>query len=173
MNQQRPPQPPPWQGPPAWQPPPEQPGPAAGVQFAPHGERLIAYIIDSLIVSVVLFITIGVLFFAIILPGIRSGAGVALGVPFLLLTLVALIVGFAYFPFFWVRGGQTPGMKAFDLYVVRDRDGGPIDLGQAILRLVGFWIDGIAFYLGFIWVFIDSRRRAWHDLIAGTVVVKR
>jgi uncharacterized RDD family membrane protein YckC len=29
------------------------------------------------------------------------------------------------------------------------------------------------FYLGFLWVFVDGRRRGWHDLIAGTVVIKR
>lgn len=26
--------------------------------------------------------------------------------------------------------------------------------------------------IGYIWIFIDKRRRGWHDLIAGTVVVK-
>ena len=28
------------------------------------------------------------------------------------------------------------------------------------------------FYLGYIWIFIDKRKRGWFDLIAGTVVVK-
>ena len=28
-------------------------------------------------------------------------------------------------------------------------------------------------YLGFAWVFIDARRRGWHDLIAGTVVIEK
>jgi uncharacterized RDD family membrane protein YckC len=33
-------------------------------------------------------------------------------------------------------------------------------------------VNSLVFYLGFIWIFIDSRRRGWHDLIAGTVVVE-
>ena len=56
--------------------------------------------------------------------------------------------------------------------VVRDVDGGPVSMGSAILRLLGYWISGLVFYLGFIWIFIDKRKRGWFDLIAGTVVVK-
>jgi uncharacterized RDD family membrane protein YckC len=26
--------------------------------------------------------------------------------------------------------------------------------------------------IGFLWVFVDKRRRAWHDLIGGTVVIR-
>ena len=47
-------------------------------------------------------------------------------------------------------------------------------VGSALLRLLGLYvIDGLVFYLGFIWIFVDKRKRCWHDLIAGTVVVKR
>jgi uncharacterized RDD family membrane protein YckC len=41
----------------------------------------------------------------------------------------------------------------------------------AILRWIGFYISHLVFHLGFIWIFIDGRRRGWMDLIAGTVVV--
>jgi uncharacterized RDD family membrane protein YckC len=63
-------------------------------------------------------------------------------------------------------------MRLFRLRVVRDADGGPISGGQAILRLIGFWVSSFVLYLGFIWILIDSRRRGWHDLIAGTVVIE-
>ena len=42
----------------------------------------------------------------------------------------------------------------------------------AILRLVGYWVSGFVFYLGYIWIFVDKRKRGWFDLIAGTVVIK-
>jgi uncharacterized RDD family membrane protein YckC len=87
--------------------------------------------------------------------------------------VVGTLVSFLYFPFFWARGGQTPGMRVFRLRVVRDADGGPIGWGPAILRLIGFWVSSAVFYLGFIWIFIDKRRRGWHDLIAGTVVIEQ
>ena len=63
-------------------------------------------------------------------------------------------------------------MKMMGIRVVRDRDGGPVTGGQAILRLIGYWVSGFVFYLGYIWIFIDKRKRGWHDLIAGTVVVE-
>ena len=35
------------------------------------------------------------------------------------------------------------------------------------------YVASAVFYLGFIWILVDKRRRGFHDLIAGTVVVKR
>jgi uncharacterized RDD family membrane protein YckC len=64
-------------------------------------------------------------------------------------------------------------MRMMGLKVVRDVDGGPLSTGQAIIRLIGYWVSSAVLYLGFIWVLIDKRRRGWHDLIAGTVVVKQ
>ena len=62
-------------------------------------------------------------------------------------------------------------MKITGIRVVRDRDGGQVGWGAAIVRLIGYWVSGAVFYLGFIWILIDGRRRGWHDLLAGTVVI--
>jgi uncharacterized RDD family membrane protein YckC len=176
--------PPPQQTPPSWAPPPLEPGPAPGVRFASHGPRLLAYIIDGLIVGVVLIAVIVLLSILVFggswMAGLRnedfqnmSPAAVGTIVSFVLLVTSLSLASFLYFPFFWARSGQTPGMKLFGLYVVRDTDGGKISGGQAILRLFGYWVSAFVFYLGFIWILIDARRRGWHDLIAGTVVVER
>jgi len=85
------------------------------------------------------------------------------------LAIAAVAIG--YFPFFWAYTGQTPGMSMMKIKVVRDSDGGPLTAGAAILRLIGFWVSHLVFYLGFIWIFVDKRRRGWMDLIGGTVVV--
>jgi uncharacterized RDD family membrane protein YckC len=63
-------------------------------------------------------------------------------------------------------------MRLFGIRVVHDSDGTAIGWGTAVLRLLGYWVSGFFFSLGYIWMFFDSRRRGWHDLIAGTVVVK-
>ena len=39
-------------------------------------------------------------------------------------------------------------MKLFRIRVVHDVDGRPITAGQASLRLLGYWINSIAFYIG-------------------------
>jgi uncharacterized RDD family membrane protein YckC len=145
-----------------WTAPEPTPGPAPGVEFADPGPRLIGYIIDILINAgiVLALVVIGVIL-AAVLPILAI-------LPF----LGVVIIPFIYFPYFWAKDGQTPGMKQMGIKVVRDVDGGPLSAGQAILRLIGYWISGFVFYLGYIWILIDKRRRGWFDLIAGTVVVK-
>lgn len=162
----------------AWE-APDPTGPASGVEFAPHGDRLLAYLVDCVILMViagVMLIVVGVAF----LEGARAADGgrtVELSPSALLATLVLLLLMlllvFLYFPFFWARGGQTPGMWLFGLRIVRDRDGGRIGWGTAFLRTLGMYAASAVFYLGFIWILVDKRRRGFHDLIAGTVVVKR
>ena len=88
-----------------------------------------------------------------------------------LYVFVVLLVSVSYFPFFWARGGQTPGMRFFRLRVVSDVDGSRISGGTAVIRLIGLWISFLIFYLGIIWILVDGRRRGWHDLIAGTIVI--
>ena len=157
--------------PPAWQPPAAPAGPFPGVRFADHGARLISFILDQLII---LGISLVILAAFLIVAGIFA----AIGVDFLAATsVIAAIVGFfvvyfVYFPYFWTKHGQTLGMRPFKLRVVMDKDGGKVTMGPAILRLFGYWIDQIVFYLGYIWVLVDNRRRGWHDLIAGTVVIQ-
>jgi uncharacterized RDD family membrane protein YckC len=158
----------------AWQAPVEPRGPAPGVEFAPHGARLVAYLLDGLL----LFCT----FLVLMIPLVVVSAGMARdGSPpdvgtiliLVLIFLVMLLLAFGYFPFFWARGGQTPGMRPFGLWVVRDQDGSSIGWGTASLRLLGLYVASSVFYLGLIWILIDKRHRGWHDLIASTVVVRR
>lgn len=155
-----------------WQVPEEPPGPAPGLAFASHGARLGAYIVDVIIATVIIVI-IAIVGGLITAAGAVGGgvAGAAGGIT--LLVLAVIVVTFGYFPYFWATSGSTPGMKMFGLLVVRDRDGGKISAGQAVLRLIGYWVSSFVFYLGYIWIFIDKRHRGWHDLIAGTVVVQR
>ena len=110
-----------------WQAPEPEIGPAPGVAFAGPGARLVAYIVDIIIVSLVVVLL--------------SILGVALAVtipPLAILPIVAVIViPLIYFPYYWSNSGQTPGMKMMGIRVVRDRDGGPVTSGQAVLRLLG------------------------------------
>ena len=151
------------QQPVSWVAPEPVQGPGPGIEFGGPGARLVGYIVDVLIAGaavLVLVVVFGIL--AVIIP--------FLGVIGLLLSVI--VVPLAYFPYFWAKSGQTPGMKMMHIKVVRDSDGGPITSGQAILRLIGYWVSGFVFYLGYIWIFVDKRQRGWFDLIAGTIVIK-
>jgi uncharacterized RDD family membrane protein YckC len=162
----------------SWDAPAKEVGPAPGVKFAGHGARFLAYMVDTLIFALVMF-GLTTLVAAVLYAGAAAGdfrnpafsAAVVGG----LITwfLVLLVLALAYFPFFWTRWGQTPGMRLFGLFVVRDNDGGRISGGQAIVRLIGMWVSAVVIYIGFVWIFIDARHRGWHDLMAGTVMVER
>ncbi len=156
---------------PAWPSPVETIGPAAGVAFASHGGRLVAYVVDGILITV---LVVGVAFALALLTGVLAATGlVPLAVLSSILFFIAMFAfGLGYLPWFWVHGGATPGMRLFNLKLVRDRDGGPVGWGAAILRLIGMWVSAAVFYLGFVWILIDGRRRGWHDLIAGTVMVQ-
>ena len=146
---------------PAWQAPAPEAGPAPGMAFASPGSRLVAYILD-IIIQFLIVIMLGTL--AVVFATIFFLIGAIFA-----LAIIAVSVG--YFPYFWTRSGQTPGMNAMKIKVVRDADGGPVTVGAAILRLIGLWIGLAVFYIGVIWIFIDKRKRGWQDLIGGTVVV--
>ena len=168
---------------PTWQTPPESVGPAPGVRFAGHGARLGAYILDGILIGV--FVTAFVLVLAVVLFGtldwsvdangdLMFGDEAAAVGSILLFTAGSMLISFLamlYFPFCWARGGQTLGMRVAGIRVVSDRDGSRIGWGAAILRLIGWWVSGAVFYIGFAWILIDKRRRGWHDLIAGTCVI--
>jgi uncharacterized RDD family membrane protein YckC len=145
-----------------WQAPEPEPGPAAGVAFASPGSRLVAYILDLVIqFLVVLALAVVSIIFGVIFW------------PLAVLSAIAIfVVSIGYFPYFWAKSGQTPGMAQMKIKVVRDADGGPLTAGTAILRFIGLTVGLAVLYIGVIWIFIDKRKRGWQDLIAGTVVVE-
>jgi uncharacterized RDD family membrane protein YckC len=71
----------------------------------------------------------------------------------------------------WKTRGSTIGGSVFDLRVVR-LDGRPIDWETAIVRALSCFLSMVVVGLGFIWIVFDSNKQAWHDKIAGTVVVR-
>jgi uncharacterized RDD family membrane protein YckC len=72
----------------------------------------------------------------------------------------------------WVLKGTTIGGSVLGLQVVR-LDGKAIDWGTGIVRALGCFLSLAVLFLGFIWIAIDPERQAWHDRIAGTVVVRK
>lgn len=162
------------------QPPPYQPGygqmPPYSVQpygynvpqvypaYASYGNRIVAYILDWLLLSMILFLVIGGLALFI---GNRSEDFVAI-----MTMLCAFTLLFGYFGYFWTQqGGQTLGQKLMKIRVIR-RDGQPLSLGRAIARVFGYWVNGFVFSLGWLWPLWDEQKQGWHDKIADTVVVR-
>ena len=81
-----------------------------------------------------------------------------------------LLVLATYGALMWKLRGTTVGGIICHLRVVRI-DGQPVSWETAILRALGCFLSLIAAGLGFFWIAFDRERQAWHDKIAGTVVV--
>lgn len=89
--------------------------------------------------------------------------------------VASTLLGLGGFLYVWLMigfKGQTLGKMAVGIRVV-DRKGEVPDLGQAALReIMGKFISGFFFALGYIWALFDPRRQSWHDKIADTYVVR-
>ena len=164
-------------------------GPAPGWEYAGFWIRAVAYIIDGIILgivtSVVWIIAIAVIGALALFPAVSTtsdgtitgteGAVLAVGIvsAFMFLIFITIVATVLYFILLWVKRGGTLGQTLLGMRVAREADGGPIGWGTAIVRyvmmLISFWI----FYLGVIWVAFEPRKRGWHDMVAGTVVVRR
>ena len=124
-------------------------------QYAGFWIRFVAYLIDAVVFTLAIIV---------------AAISLIILIGFILLPLVAL----GYFPYFWWKGGSTPGMKVVGLRVVRGIDGGPVSGGSACVRALVFYVESFLSPLGligFIWAAFEPRKRALHDMAAGTVVI--
>lgn len=124
--------------------------------------RLAVMCYDGLLLFAVLFAAT-----AVILP-LTGGEAVAPNDP--LYSGYLLAVSFAYFGWFWTHGGQTLGMRAWGVRVV-DGSGRPPGWRRGLLRFVAALLSWLPLGLGFLWVIVDGRKRAWHDRLSGTRLV--
>jgi uncharacterized RDD family membrane protein YckC len=83
---------------------------------------------------------------------------------------VAVFAIFLYQTLFIFIAGQTPAKRLLGLQVISYRSE-RIPYWRAALRYLAYFISGIPFGLGFLWILIDNRRMGWHDKIAGTYVL--
>jgi uncharacterized RDD family membrane protein YckC len=213
MGQQPPPggyppqggQPPPGQyppqGPPPGQPPPGQypPGPPGQQPYqqmqpmSPQGrplaewwKRLLAYLLDGLVVGIpasIIMAAIGVGAFAGSeiecdpVTGVCTGDTTSFVVVYLTSYLIAGALLFAYLTFMnGSERGQTVGKMALKIQVRDEQTGGPLGYGKAAVRaliylLLAFFTCGIGFLLDGLWPLWDPKRQALHDKPAGSLVV--
>jgi uncharacterized RDD family membrane protein YckC len=116
--------------------------------------RLVALIIDNIILSIV-----GAIIGAVL--GDQS-----LGF------LISFVIGLVYqVGMLTANNGQTIGKMLLGLRVVQT-DGGSVNAMNAGLRYIGYYLNTILIFLGWLLAIVDSRGQGLHDKIAGTMVVK-
>ena len=77
---------------------------------------------------------------------------------------------FIYFAHSWAASGRTAGMALVGVRVVRD-DGADVSGRRAVVRTLALPLSFLFLGLGFVGILLGDRRRALHDVIAGTAVI--
>ncbi len=138
--------------------------------------RLGAWIYDALIVMAILMMAGGVVVAvleALVAAGLMSyapyqDASDLLSSPPIwspVYTVYLALVWIYFFVYFWTRGGQTLGMRAWKMHICTE-EGHHISATQALIRLAtsGFGLANLT-------VLFDTKKRGFHDFWAKTKVV--
>lgn len=91
--------------------------------------------------------------------------------------LIAMVLGIngafiLYEAIFSCGGRATLGKRLVGLAVVNQEETGPISFPRAFLRAVGYYFSALLLFGGFVFAFVDDRKRALHDFLGGSVVVQ-
>jgi uncharacterized RDD family membrane protein YckC len=136
-----------------------QPAPETGVVYASFFERLIALIIDIVILAIA----------GAILGTVSAMASQLEQVMSMLATLMA----WTYLVYMDVKQGGTIGKRVMGLRVQNMDTGANLELVPAILReIVGRFLSGLVLLLGYFWMLWDPKKQTWHDKLGNSVVVK-
>ena len=167
--------PPPPSGYPGAYPPPQYGATSGGpvtYGLASFGQRVGGFLIDG-------FIQWAIVIVGVIIAGITApeatfdnpdpGPG-GLGT---LVMMVCWLASVAYPIYFEGRpDGQTPGKKAVGIRVVRKDNGAPLGYGLAVARFFARIVNWFTLGFGLLWAAWDEQHQAFHDKIAGTLVVR-
>ncbi len=86
---------------------------------------------------------------------------------------VQWFINILYYVLFTGLRGQTPGKMLVGIQVVTSNGEAPGIARAALREVLGKFISTIVILLGYIWVAFDPEKRAWHDKLAGTYVIKK
>lgn len=144
--------------------------------FIPAGffRRVFAYLFDLATIEWLSFLFVGIGFLA---RDAALGPAVTVGFrePFAEWTDLHLrawsFLFISYFTFFTFYGGQSPGKLALGIRVTM-KDGSPVPVLNAFLRVLGYFLDVLTLGVGFLAAWISPSRRTLHDYLAGTIVSK-
>ena len=135
--------------------------------YAGFASRFAAFAVDVVVLTAIFLLVLGAINFV---ASIVTGKTVNLNRNDVWVVVGYLAWAFIYFAHFWGLNGKTAGGALFGLQVLRE-DGGDVSGRRAIGRTLAFPLSFLILCLGVLGILLGDRRRALHDVIAGTVVV--
>jgi|EndMetStandDraft_8_1072994.scaffolds.fasta_scaffold174019_2 uncharacterized RDD family membrane protein YckC len=179
-------------GPPAA---PTAPAPASGLVYADVPNRIIAYILDAILVGLFTFV-VGVILAGLGLTALNVNSDLSVTVNYVaafVQGILALLISAGYFIYTWTRMRATLGMRALGMQIGNAGDGATMTTNQGIRRyvalsapailaqvftgipLIGAVISlaGLIWYIWLVYTTAQSpTKQGWHDTFANTQVVK-
>ena len=155
--------------------------PRTETRYAGFWLRFLAYLIDSLVLSIPLTVLFAVMFPLMImistldrLPGSVSGLGFM--IPMLIwvvpIYLFAVITVWLYFAVLESSSWQATIGKRICNIRVTDEKGCRVSFGRATSRYFGKILSGLIINIGYIMIAFTRRKQGLHDLIADCLVIK-
>ncbi|MDR2904622.1 MAG: RDD family protein [Helicobacteraceae bacterium] len=138
------------------------------IPYATFTDRLIAMLIDCLILLPILVAITTVWISAY---GVREYAANKDELENYM-KLCLHILCFVWVIFFWSKWQATPGKKKLKIKIVNAKTLGKPSAGQLVGRYFAYILSTLPFLLGYFWVIFDKQKRAFHDILAGTLVIK-
>lgn len=80
-------------------------------------------------------------------------------------------VGFVFFAWCWIHGGQTLGLKTWRLKLVMF-DGSAVTWKAAFIRYLASIVCWLTAGTGFLWCYTNKERLAWNDLWSKTRIIR-
>jgi uncharacterized RDD family membrane protein YckC len=130
--------------------------------------RLVAFIIDSIIIGIIA----GIIYFFVIVSVLASGSWLVLWGSYLLLPFLLGILEILYFVFMEVSYGATLGKKILGLEV-QTVNGSKVTFDKAFIRNISkiYWLFLLIDWILAIALAGHDQRQKYTDRIAGTTVV--
>jgi len=147
--------------PPVWD---AQPAGTTQVAYGGFWIRLVAYIIDAILISIAYGVVGTVMGVNIFNPDIENYSPTA--------NLISLVIGWLYFALMESsERGATVGKMAMGLRVVTS-DYKRLSFLNATGRYFAKIISALILCIGFIMIAFTDKKRGLHDMMAGTLVIK-
>jgi uncharacterized RDD family membrane protein YckC len=135
--------------------------------YAGFASRFAAFVVDEVFATGVFALTLAAISFA---AQVLTGNSISWNRNDLWLSLAFVGWQFIYFAYSWASSGKTLGMALLGVRVVRG-DGADAGARRSAVRTLALPLSFLFFGLGFLGILLGARRRALHDVIAGTAVI--
>ena len=135
----------------------------SSLNFVPIAKRFKAFLTDTfLITTPILYIVI----YLIMGSGQEFAQNRSLGWG------IIFAVHFIVIAIFWLKNGQTPGLKAYDLKLVDAKTGNRVSILQTIIRYSATLFSIISIFFVFT-PFVNKEKKTFQDIVSNTKIIEQ